>query len=81
MKSTGGFTIPGLCKIKTRVKPATKARKREVFGKVMMVKAKPTRKIVKAFPVSALKIITPLFKLNALSLSTSEFQFLPPSLQ
>merc|ERR1712050_528096 len=55
VKSTGVFTIPGLCKIKTRVKPATKAGKREVFGKVVMVKAKPARKVVKAFPVSALK--------------------------
>merc|ERR1712232_110886 len=54
VKSTGVFTIPGLCKIKTRVKPATKAGKREVFGKVVMVKAKPARKVVKAFPVSAL---------------------------
>jgi len=55
VKSTGVFTIPGVCKIKTRVKPATKAGKREVFGKVVMVKAKPARKVVKAFPVSALK--------------------------
>merc|ERR1712048_681262 len=37
------------------MKPATKAGKREVFGKVVMVKAKPARKVVKAFPVSALK--------------------------
>merc|ERR1712083_201086 len=51
----GKFTIPGLCMIKTRVKPATKAGKREVFGKVMMVKAKPAKTVVKAYPVSALK--------------------------
>merc|ERR1712061_119148 len=55
VKSTGVFTIPGVCRIKTRMKPATKAGKREVFGKVVMVKAKPARKVVKAFPVSALK--------------------------
>merc|ERR1712038_1407879 len=55
VKSTGVFTIPGVGKIKTRMKPATKAGKREVFGKVVMVKAKPARKVVKAFPVSALK--------------------------
>merc|ERR1711870_181992 len=55
VKSTGVFTIPGLCKIKTRTKPATKAGQREVFGKIMVVKAKPARKVVKAFPVSALK--------------------------
>merc|ERR1712000_486426 len=55
VKGTGLFSIPGLCRIKTRMKPATKAGKREVFGKVMMVKAKPARKVVKAFPASALK--------------------------
>merc|ERR1712066_727127 len=51
----GKFVLPGLCMIETRLKPATKAGKREVFGKVVMVKAKPARTIVKAFPVSALK--------------------------
>merc|ERR1711879_263234 len=55
VSKTGIFTIPGLVRIKTRVKPATKAGKREVFGKVVMVKAKPARTIVKAFPVAALK--------------------------
>jgi len=53
--STGKFTIPGLCMLKTRVKPAQKAGKKEIFGKVCMVKAKPAKTIVKAFPVAALK--------------------------
>merc|ERR1712129_45177 len=55
VKKAGVFSLPGLCRIKTRVKPATKAGKREVFGKMTMVKAKPARTIVKAFPVAALK--------------------------
>merc|ERR1739849_27523 len=55
VKSAGKFVLPGLCMIKTRQKPATKAGKREVFGKVMMVKAKPARTVVKAFAVAALK--------------------------
>merc|ERR1712000_574003 len=55
VKSAGLFTIPGLCRIKTRVKPATKAGKRECFGQVMMVKAKPARTVAKAYPVAALK--------------------------
>merc|ERR1712113_998773 len=55
VRSAGKFVLPGLCMIKTRLKPATKAGKREVFGKVVMVKAKPARTVVKAFPVSALK--------------------------
>ena len=41
--------------MKIRSKLATKVGKREVFGKIVMVKAKPARKIVKAFPVAALK--------------------------
>merc|ERR1711878_131185 len=55
VKKTGVFTIPGLARLKVRTKPATKAGKREVFGKVVMVKAKPAKQIVKAFPVAALK--------------------------
>merc|ERR1712110_1289749 len=46
VKSAGKFVLPGLCMIKTRLKPATKAGKREVFGKVVMVKAKPARTVV-----------------------------------
>merc|ERR1712087_682740 len=46
VKKTGVFAIPGLCRLKTRTKPATKAGKREIFGKVVMVKAKPAKKIV-----------------------------------
>jgi len=55
VKSNGIFALPGLLRIKTRVKPATKAGKREVFGKVVMVKAKPAKTVVKAFPAAALK--------------------------
>ena len=55
VKKTGVFAIPGLARLKIRTKPATKAGKREIFGKVVMVKAKPAKKIVKAFPVAALK--------------------------
>merc|ERR1740130_661541 len=55
VKKAGIFTIPGLCRIKTRVKPATKAGERMAFGQEMKCKAKPARTIVKAFPVAALK--------------------------
>merc|ERR1719412_1604105 len=55
LKKAGKLTVPGLCMVKTRVKPATKAGKREIFGKMCVVKAKPAKTIVKAFPVSALK--------------------------
>jgi len=55
VKSSGKFVLPGLCMIKTRLKPATKAGKREMFGKTVVVKAKPAKTVVKAFPVAALK--------------------------
>merc|ERR1712231_44548 len=55
VKKTGIFTIPGLCRIKTRVKPATKAGIRNIFGKDVKVKAKAAKTVVKAFAVAALK--------------------------
>merc|ERR1711964_558107 len=55
VKKTGVFTIPKLCRLKTRTKPATKAGVRIMFGQEMKVKAKPAKTIVKAYPVSALK--------------------------
>ena len=55
VKKAGVFTIPGVARIKTRTKPATKAGKKVMFGKEVVVKAKPAKTIVKAFPVAALK--------------------------
>merc|ERR1712197_255955 len=55
VKKTGVFTIPGLARIKTRRKPATKATKRIMFGEEKIIKAKPAKTVVKAFPVAALK--------------------------
>ena len=55
VKKTGVFTIPGLCRIKTKTKPATKAGVKVIFGKETKVKAKPAKTVVKAFPVAALK--------------------------
>merc|ERR1712037_939647 len=55
VKSNGIFTVPGLCRIKTRRKPATKAGKRMMFGKEVKVAAKPAKTVVKAFAVAALK--------------------------
>merc|ERR1712118_408381 len=55
VKSNGVFTIPGLARIKTRRKPATKAGKRMMFGKEVLVAAKPAKTVVKAFAVAALK--------------------------
>merc|ERR1712111_257372 len=55
VKKSGVFTIPGLARVKTRRKPATKAAKRMMFGQEVVVKAKPAKTVVKAFPVAALK--------------------------
>merc|ERR1711862_507767 len=52
---TGVFSLPGLFRIKTRVKPAKKAGQRQMFGKLVQVKAQPAKKVVKAFPAAALK--------------------------
>merc|ERR1712174_99918 len=52
VKKTGIFTIPGLCRIKTRMKPATKACVKNIFGKEQKVKAKPAKTVVKAYPVA-----------------------------
>jgi len=53
----GEFVLPGLLKIKTKKKPATKARKgiNPFTGEEMMFKAKPATTVVKALPLKALK--------------------------
>merc|ERR1712107_820080 len=43
VKKSGKFVIPGVCQIKTRTKPATKAGKKMIFGKEVHVKAKPAK--------------------------------------
>ena len=55
VKKAGKFVVPGVCMVKTRVKPATKAGKRMMFGKEVKVAAKKASKVVKAFPASAIK--------------------------
>merc|ERR1711924_385111 len=55
VKKSGVFTIPGVCRIKPRVKPATKAGVKVMFGVETKVKAKPAKTVVKSFPVAALK--------------------------
>ena len=56
-RGAGQFTIPGLMKIKTVRKPATKARKgiNPFTGEETVFKAKPARTIVKVQPLKALK--------------------------
>merc|ERR1712110_222983 len=55
VKKAGKFVVPGVCMVKTRVKPATKAGKRLMFGKEVVVKAKPAKTVVKAYAVAAIK--------------------------
>merc|ERR1712183_519366 len=55
VKKNGKFIVPGVCRIKPRVKPATKAGQKQMFGQTVMVKAMKARTVVKAFPTSALK--------------------------
>merc|ERR1712070_76703 len=55
VKKTGKFTIPGLCMLKTRVRPARKAGTAQAFGKTIKVKARAAKTIVKAYVTAALK--------------------------
>merc|ERR1712080_771252 len=55
VRKMGVFTIPGVCRIKTRTKPATKACVRVMFGKETKVKAKLASAVVHADPVAAPK--------------------------
>merc|ERR1712183_1260153 len=55
LKKAGKFVIPGLAMIKTRKKPATKAKKMLMFGEMKLVKAKPAKTVVKAFAAKTLK--------------------------
>merc|ERR1712017_18974 len=55
VKKNGIFSLPNLFRIKTRVKPATKAGTRMMFGNEVKVKAQPARTVVKAYAASALK--------------------------
>jgi len=53
----GTFTVPGLMKIKTVRKPATKARKgvNPFTGEPTVFKARPARTVVKVLPLKKLK--------------------------
>lgn len=56
-KGPGQFIVPGLLKLKVRIKPATKAGERlNPFTKQMMkVPAKPASRVVRALPLKSLK--------------------------
>merc|ERR1719371_11720 len=55
VKKAGKFVVPGVVMIKTRVKPATKAGTRVMFGKTVKVKAKAAKTVVKCFAPKTLK--------------------------
>ena len=56
VRKTCAFSISGLCSIKTKKKPATKAANNICFAqKLSVVKAKPAKTVVKAFVASAVK--------------------------
>lgn len=59
-RGAGQFTVPGLMKIKTVRKPATRARKgtNPFTGEETTFKAKPARTIVKVQPLKGLKDMT-----------------------
>merc|ERR1719159_624467 len=55
VKKTEKFTIPQLCMLKLKHKPARKAGKKMMFGKEVRVGAKKASKVVKAFAAKPLK--------------------------
>lgn len=57
LRANGVFTMPGLCKMVVKKKPATKARKgiNPFTGEQMMFKAKPASKTVRVRPLKNLK--------------------------
>merc|ERR1719396_266000 len=55
VKAVGKFAIPGLCMIKSRKKPATKAGTRVMFGKEVKVAAKPAKMVIKAYANAKIK--------------------------
>merc|ERR1719486_441458 len=55
VKKTGKFVIPGVTRLQTRVKPATKAGKREMFGKEVTRLQTRVKPATKAYPVGAIK--------------------------
>ena len=59
-RAAGQFTMPGLFKVKTVKKPATKARKMlsPFTGQEITVAAKPARTTVKVQPLKGLKSMT-----------------------
>lgn len=56
-RGAGIFTVPGLCKMVVRKKPATKAgeRKNPFTGEMKFYPAKPASKTVRVRPLKALK--------------------------
>lgn len=58
--AAGTFTLPGLLKVKTVRKPATKARKgiNPFTGEETVFKAKPARTVVKILPLKKMKDMT-----------------------
>merc|ERR1712146_728632 len=55
VSKTGKFVIPQVVMLKLKHKAARPAGKRMMFGKEVKVAAKKASKVVKAFPVAALK--------------------------
>jgi DNA-binding protein HU-beta len=57
LKKSGEFVVPGFAKFVVIKKPATKAREgiNPFTKEMMMFKAKPARKVLKARPVKAAK--------------------------
>ena len=57
VKKLGVFTLPSFCTLKVYTKPAKKAGKKNIWGKVVKTKPKPARKFVKALTSKTMKAL------------------------
>ena len=55
VRDTGKFTVPGVCRVRTRSAPARDAGERRLFGKTVHVKARPATTSVRASVVKGFK--------------------------
>ncbi len=55
VKVEGQVTLPGIARIKKKVKPAQASGEKLIFGQLKKVKAQPAKEVLKAFPVKAAK--------------------------
>jgi nucleoid DNA-binding protein len=55
LKFNDAFTVPKICTLKVKVRPARKATSKKMFGELVKVKARSKSRVLKAKPAPSLK--------------------------